>query len=404
MKRSSPESVGFSAARLQRISNLLQGYVDRSDLAGMIATVARQGKTVYYEKFGWADKETSTPMQDDTIFMIASMTKPITAVAIMMLYEEGHFNLNTPVWKFIPAFKDTKVCAGVNEDGSLILADLEREITFRHLFTHTSGLSYGWNPNDPVDREYQKAQKTLEEARQSMTLAALVEGLAQMPLAFQPGSHWRYSMSIDVLGRLVEIISGMPFDQFLAERVFKPLGMTDTAFNVPAEKMGRVATVYGHPEPEKGLQPIQRIRPASEPPTFIMPGGGLVSTISDYARFCQMLVNGGELDGKRLLSPKTVALFSINHTPEAALPYGFAENDLYHAGYGYSLGTRVLMDVSKMGAYGSVGEFGWDGAFATYFWVDPVEKLYGLIMLQHSPNAYFPIHPQFKQLTYQAMV
>jgi CubicO group peptidase (beta-lactamase class C family) len=404
MKTSLPESVGFSSSRLQRVSAMLQGYVERGDLPGMIATIARQGKTIYYEKFGWADKETEKPMQDDTIFMIASMTKPITAVATMMLYEEGHFHLNTPIAKFIPAYKDTKVCVGEDADGNPILADLEREISFRHLFTHTAGLSYGWNQNDPVDRAYQKAQKTLNDARQSMTLATLAEGLADLPLAFQPGSQWRYSMSIDVLGRLVEVISGMKFEDFVAERIFKPLGMVDTAFYVPTEKMPRVATVYGHSEPEKVLAPLPHIRPANEPPSFVMPGGGLVSTVSDYARFCQMLVNGGELDGKRLLSPKTVAMFSINHTPAEALPYGFAANDLYHAGYGYSLGTRVLMDVSKTGLYGTVGEFGWDGAFATYFWVDPVEQLYGLFMLQHSPNAYYPIHQQFKQLAYQAMI
>ena len=398
------EAAGFSSARWQRLTKLLQGYIDRGDLAGLIATVARQGKTVYYQKFGWADKEAAQPMQDDTIFMIASMTKPITAVAAMMLYEEGHFHLNTPVWKFIPAFKEVKVCTGTKKDGSLKLAALEREITFRHLFTHTSGLSYGWNEKDPVDREYQKANQTFMETGRTPSLATLVDGLAQLPLAFQPGTKWRYSMSIDVLGRLVEVISGMSFEKFLAERIFKPLGMADTAFFVPSEKKGRVAAVYRHGGPDISLLPDKEIRPAAELPQLIMPGGGLVSTVSDYARFCQMLVNGGELDGVRLLGPKTVALFSMNHAPEAALPYGFSENDLYHAGYGFSLGTRVLMDISKSGLYGSIGEFGWDGAFSTYFWVDPREQLYGLMMLQHAPNAYYPIHQQFKQLTYQAML
>ncbi len=404
MNLTSPASVGFSAERLQRLSAMLQGYIGRGDLAGLSATVARQGKTIYYEKFGWMDKEAQKPIQDDTIFIIASMTKPITALATMMLYEEGHFHLNTPIAKFIPAFKETKVCAGVAEDGQLILADLARPVTFRHLFTHTAGLSYGWNEKDAVDREYRKVQQRYEQEQRPMTLADFAAGIAQLPLAFQPGSKWRYSMSIDLLGGLVQIISGLPFEQFLAERIFKPLGMNDTAFYVPAEKMGRAAAVYGHPDPTKGLERLNHIRPASEPPPFPSPGGGLVSTLSDYARFCQMLVNGGELDGVRLLSPKTVELFSLNHTPAEALPYGFAENDLYHAGYGYSLGTRVLMDVSQTGLAGSVGEFGWDGAFATYFWVDPKEALYGLMMLQHAPNAYFPIHQQFKQLVYQSIL
>jgi CubicO group peptidase (beta-lactamase class C family) len=404
MNISTPETVGFSTSRLKRLSDLFHGYISRDDLPGLSATVACRGHTVYYEKFGWMDKESQKPIQDDTIFTIASMTKPITAVAIMMLYEEGHFHLNTPAWKFLPGFKEAKVCTGVEQDGSLILAKLERDIAFRHLFTHTAGLSYGWIENDPVDLEYRKVQHRYEEQKLPMNLHNFAEEISRLPLAFQPGTHWRYSYGIDVLGALVEIISGMPYEKYLQDRIFTPLGMSDTGFYVPPEKMDRVATVYGHHEPEKGLQPIKDIKPATEPPSFPSPGGGLVSTISDYARFCQMLVNGGELAGKRLLSPKTVTLFSINHTPEVALPYGFVENDLYHAGYGYSLGTRVLMDVSKTGLYGSVGEFGWDGAFATYFWIDPKEYLYGLMMLQHHPNAYYPIHQQFKQLTYQAMI
>lgn len=404
MKISTPELFGFSASRLQRLSKLLIGYIDRGDLPGLSATIARRGHTVYYEKFGWMDIEAQKPIQDDTIFILASMTKPITSVAIMMLYEEGYFHLNTPVWKFIPGFKDVKVCSGVTDDGSLLLVDLEREITFRHLFTHTAGLSYGGSEKDPVDREYRKVQQRYEVQKLPMSLQTFAQELSHMPVAFQPGTHWRYSFSIDILGALVEIISGMSYETFLEERIFKPLGMPDTAYYVPAQKMERVATVYGHDVPDQGLQPIKEIKPPDEPPSFPSPGGGLVSTLSDYSRFCQMLVNGGELDGVRLLSPKTVAMYSINHTPVEALPYGFVEHDLYHAGYGYSLGTRVLMDVSKTGLYGSIGEFGWDGAFATYFWIDPKEALYGLMMLQHSPNAYYPIHQQFKQLTYQAML
>jgi CubicO group peptidase (beta-lactamase class C family) len=404
MNISKPESIGFSSSRLQRVSKLFQDYIDRGDLPGISATIARKGQTIYYEKFGWMNIESHTPIQDDTIFIIASMTKPITAVATMMLYEEGYFHLNTPIWKFIPGFKDVKVCTGVKENGDLVLTDLERDITFRHLFTHTSGLSYGNRQDDPVDREYQKIQKRYEEQKLALTLSGFIEGISHAPIAFQPGSRWRYSFSIDVLGGIVEIITKIPFEKFLTEQVLKPLGMVDTAFYIPPEKTMRVATIYNHDEPEKGLQPEKEARLPTEPPSFPSPGGGLVSTLSDYSRFCQMLVNGGELSGKRLLSPKTVSLFSINHTPEEALPYGFVENDLYHAGYGYSLGTRVLMDVSKSGLYGSPGEFGWDGAFSTYFWIDPKEELYGLMMLQHHPNAYYPIHQQFKQITYQSKI
>ncbi len=404
LKIFTPESAGFSGERLGRLTSILRGYIDRGDLPGVCVTISRKGRTIYYEKYGWMDKEAKKPIQDDTIFTIASMTKPITAVAIMQLYEAGYFHLNTPVSKYIPGFKEVKVCTGTTEDGSLNLVSLDREITFRHLFTHTAGLSYGWNEKDPVDQEYRKVQKRYEDQKLSPKLKDFVEEISHLPLAYQPGTHWRYSYAIDVLGGLIEIITGQPYEKYLEERIFKPLGMQDTAFYVPVEKLDRVATVYSHDPTGKILIPIKEIKPNSEPPDFPSPGGGLVSTLADYSRFCQMLINGGELEGKRILGPKTVALFSMNHTPEEALPYGFIEHDLYHAGYGYSLGTRVLMDVSKSGLYGSVGEFGWDGAFATYFWIDPTEELYGLMMLQHLPNAYYPIHQQFKQLTYQAMI
>ncbi len=398
-----PESVGFSEARLRRLNTLMQGYVVRDELAGMLATIARHGQTVYLEKFGWMDREAQKPMAFDTIFMIMSMTKPVTSVAIMTLYEEGHFNLNTPISRFIPAYNQTKVF--VRETGlGIELADLQQPITFRHLFTHTAGLSYGWDANDPVDRLYQAANRKMEQAGISLTNKKLIESLAQLPLVSQPGTHWRYSFGIDVLGYLVEVISGMPLDVFCTERIFKPLGMIDTAFFVPPEKRDRLATVYGHPDPTKGLQRLEEIKPPSETPSFCSGGGGLNSTLHDYARFTQMLVNGGELDGVRLLSPTTVAMYSQNQTPLAALPYGFVENDLYHAGYGYSLGTRVLINVAQTGIAGSTGEFGWDGAFGTYFWIDPQEALYGLLMLQHQPNAYYPIAQQFKALSYQALI
>lgn len=399
---SSTNPSGFSAKRLSRINTLLEEYVGRGDIAGVIAMLAQHGQTAYYEKFGWMDREAQQPMRDDTIFMIASMTKPITSVACMMLYEQGHFHLNTPIAKFIPAFKDTKVFVRETENG-LELAELAGPITFRHLFTHTAGLSYGTIPNDPVDRLYIETGKRYEPGGIPLTNALLAQTLSQLPLAFQPGTQWRYGMNIDLLGALVEIISGMSFENFLSENIFKPLDMADTAFYVPPAKAQRVATVYGHPDRDKGLQRLDAIKPSSEPPSWASGGGGLVSTMYDYARFAQMLTNGGELDGVRLLAPSTVALYSMNHAPLQALPYGFQANDLYHAGYGYSLGTRVLMDVSQSGMAGSVGEFGWDGAFSTYFWIDPKQDLYGLMMLQHSPNAFYPIHQQFKQLTYQAL-
>ena len=405
MQITTPESVGFSSARLQRISTRLQSYIDEGKLAGLITTVARRGKTVYLEKLGWMDREAQRPMEFDAIFRIASMTKPITAVAMMTLYEEGHFTLNTPISEFIPGFKDVKVLVQETGDG-VEVADLIRPITFRHLFTHTAGLSYGWNQDDPVDRCYTKLQETTGFDREKSATKDVVDLLVQAPLAFQPGTRWRYSLAIDVLGYLIEVISGQPLDQFFKERLLEPLGMVDTDFYVPQAKADRLTALYGHPNAEKELQLLEA--PAHSPrltkPTFLSGGGGLVSTVGDYARFLQMLVNGGELGGTRILSPTTVDLFTINHAPAAALPYGFAEGeDLFHQGYGYSLGTRVLVDVSASGKAGSVGEFGWDGAFNTYFWVDRAQALYGLLMTQHSPNNYYPLADTFKQLTYQAL-
>jgi CubicO group peptidase (beta-lactamase class C family) len=401
-----PEKYGVSASRLTRINHFLQGCVDCGDFAGISATIARQGETVYYEKFGYADIATQRPIAADTIFKIASMTKPITAVAAMMLYEEGHFQLNTPVADFIPGFKDTAVFAGPGHNpDEMYFTDLETPITFRHLFTHTSGLSYGWNENDPVDRRYQRVQQENQESGVPMTNSMLAKQLPKLPLAFQPGTHWRYSLSIDVIGALVEIISRKPFEQFLQEKIFDPLGMVDTNFYVPEDQQDRVATVYGRPNGATKMQAKAEIKSANQMPAFTSGGGGLVSTIGDYARFCQMLVNGGELAGQRLLSPKTVEMFTINHCPKPALPFGFEPGSLYHAGYGYSLGTRVLMNISQSGQAGSVGEFGWDGAFRTYFWIDPIENLYGILMVQHTvtPEENFTFHPQFKQLAYQAL-
>jgi len=406
MKVVKPESAGFSSARLQRISAKMQTYVDEGKVAGMITTVARRGQTVHLEKTGWMDREAQRLMELDAIFRIASMTKPITAVAIMTLYEEGYFTLNTPISEFIPGFQDVKVF--VRETGDDVeVEDLVRPITFRHLFTHTAGLSYGWNQEDPVDRYYIKLQKAAGIERAKATTKDVVEMLTQAPLAYQPGTRWRYSLAIDVLGYLIEVISGQPLDRFFKDRLFEPLGMTDTDFYVPRTKATRLTALYGHPAGATELQLLEA--PADSPrfvkPAFLSGGGGLVSTTSDYAHFLQMLVNGGELDGTRILSPTTVDLFTINHAPVAALPYGFAKGeDLFHQGYGYSLGTRVLMDVSASGKAGSVGEFGWDGAFNTYFWIDRAQALYGLLMTQHSPNNYYPLADTFKQLTYQALV
>jgi CubicO group peptidase (beta-lactamase class C family) len=399
-----PENVGLSTERLARIGAVMQRYVAEGKIAGIIATMARRGQAAYREKFGFADVESGVPMQFDTIFRIASMTKPITSIAAMMLYEEGWFDLNTFVHELIPAFKDVRVFVRQTRAG-LKTAPLERPITIRHLFTHTSGLSYGFDPQDPVDRLYNEAGANLSPFYAPGSRATnkdLVDLLVQLPLAFQPGTQWRYSLSIDVLGYLVELISGKPLDVFLRERIFEPLGMVDTAFYVPAAKTSRLARIYMTPESGAGLARVD-LPARTETPAFLSGGGGLFSTVGDYARFAQMLVNGGELDGARLLSPHTVALMEMNQAPAQAMPYEQRPGILKNAGYGYGLGMRVLTDVAASGRAGSVGEFGWDGAFATYFWIDRKEALYGLLMMQHQAWR-FPIHQQFKALTYQALV
>ena len=402
----SPEQVGFSAERLERIGTVMQRYVAEGKIAGIIATVARRGQAAYREKFGFADVESGAAMQFDTVFRIMSMTKPVTSVAAMMLYEEGWFDLNTFVHEFIPAFKDLRVYAGETKSGYNTTL-LEQPITFRHLFTHTSGLSYGNEPGDPIDEIYRKEGGGLMRflaPGSRLRCKDLVETLGKLPLAFQPGAQWRYSLSIDVLGYLVEMISGKSLDVFFRERIFETLGMTETDFYVTAAKASRMAKVYMTPSTGFGLIPADFPLPLPiEPPAFLMGGGGLFSTVGDYARFAQMLVNGGELDGVRLLSPRTVALMEMNQAPAQAMPYEQRAGILKNAGYGYGLGMRVLTDVAASGRAGSVGEFGWDGAFATYFWIDRKEALYGLLMMQHQAWP-FPIHDQFKTLTYQALV
>jgi CubicO group peptidase (beta-lactamase class C family) len=404
MQTTTPELVGFSSTRLKNIHTVMQKYVDDGKLAGLITCVARYGKILHLEKFGLMDIEAKKDMTFDTIFRIASMTKPITSVAIMQLYEQGFFNLNTPVYEFIPGFKDVKVFVE-EKDSEIILEDLRHPITIRHLFTHTSGLSSGKNPKDPVDRMYQEARQNYP-GPDPASLGDTINLITTLPLASQPGTVWRYGASIDVLGHIVEIISGLSFDQYLRENIFEPLGMVDTDFWVPPEKRDRLAALYGHPKAAKELTLIESPQNAKilTKPAFLAPGGGLVSTVSDYGQFAQMLVNGGALNGKRLLSPTTIEMYSVNHAPLEALPYGFSKPDYYHMGYGYSLGTRVLLDVSASGQAGSVGEFGWDGAFNTYFFVDPVQEMYGLLLTQHLPNNYYPIASTFKQLIYQSIV
>ena len=393
-----PEQAGFAKQRLDHVSKMLQGYVERGELAGSSAVISRKGIIAYREKFGWQDKEVGKPLAFDTIFRIMSMTKPVTAVAAMLLYEQGDFDLNTPISDFLPIFSKMKVFAGYDTNGHVETEDVTVPITFRHLFTHTSGLSYGSLPNDPVDHLYNAAFSQID--RKTETIQSFVENLAQQPLAFHPGTQWRYGFNLDVLGALVEVISGMELANFMHKQIFKPLNMVDTSFTVPQEKRERLAIVY-RKHPKRGKL-VKRMAPVPLP-VKMWGGGGLVSTLDDYSHFAEMLANKGSYGGTHLLSPTTIAMFSTNWAPPEALPSFTAADPRINGGYGLSLGTAVLLDPSPTGKFGNVGEFYWGGAFSTYFWIDPKESLYGILMTQFDPLWGYPIPWQFKQLTYQAL-
>ena len=373
-----PEAVGVSAERLERIRPVMQGYVDDGNLPGFLTVVARHGKIVHFETIGMRDVENKKPVEPDTIFRIYSMSKPITSVAVMMLYEEGRFQLGTPVSKFIPEFKNMKV---YNEDQTEIL-DAKKEITIKHLLMHTAGLTYGWG-NKPVDALYKEAK--IREP--GSTLVDMVEKLGKIPLVHEPGERWTYSVSTDVLGYLVEVVSGMPFEEFLQTRLFKPLGMVDTAFSVPLEKVDRFAALYRHNRREGLMKRVGGDAPLAKDKLSFFPsgGGGLVSTAADYMRFSQMLLNGGELDGVRILGKKTVELMRYPHHDDW-----------------FGLGFRVVTRKNSPNILDSVGNFSWGGAAATTFWIDPQEELIGLLMTQLLNNPH-PFQQQFKVLTYQAL-
>ena len=397
MKTFEPEQVGFSSERMRRIDTLLQRYVDEGKIAGILAAVARRGQTAYWHCFGMMDIEAGKSMQFDTLFRIYSMTKPITSAAMMMLYEQGHFQLNDPVARFIPGFKDVKVLNQMTESGP-DLVELDTDITIWHLLTHTSGLSYGFEEADPIDKIYQESLSALEERNQEITLELLIQELTQVPLAFQPGNAWRYSLATDVLGYLVQVISGQPFDDFLKQNIFEPLGMVDTDFYVPENKIARFAANYG-PGENGGLQMIDS--PATSkyasPTKNPSGGGGLISTAVDYLQFAQMMLNKGELNGAQLLGRKTVEMMTMDHLGGVLHPF----DDPAH---GMGLGVGVLINVAQSREPGSIGLYGWGGAANTFFWIDPEEALIGLLLLQFMPNNVYPVTPDFKVAVYQSLV
>jgi len=418
LKVTEPEKLGFSSQRLARIDQRMERYIEEQQLSGTMTLIARKGEVVHCACCGMRDIENQTPLTEDTIFRIYSMTKPITSVAAMMLYEEGLFQLDDPVAKYLPAFADTKVYSG-SGFGGMELVDQQREMTIQHLMSHTAGLSYGWFLDTPVEDGYRRA-KLMDRNK---PLDKFVAEIAKLPLLYQPGTQWRYSLATDVLGHLVEVISGKSLDTFFAEEIFQPLGMVDTGFHVPTKDADRLASMYRPTDPpprsliinmlpkgETGkiencaLHCIDRAStsPYLEPSAFLSGGGGLLSTTTDYLRFAQMLLNGGELDGTRLLGRKTLEMMRTNYLPDALMPIEIGGDYIYGTGFG--LGFSIVTNVPQSGVLGSEGNYGWSGAATTNFWIDPQEELLGISMTQFMPTGHYPFTRDFRLLTYQALV
>jgi CubicO group peptidase (beta-lactamase class C family) len=397
---------GFSEARLENIQALLSGYVEDARLPGYLCMVSRHGAQAHFLAHGMMDVERVKPMTRDTIFRIYSMTKPITSVALMMLYEQGRFQLDDPVARYIPAWKDLKVFAG-GDESAFEVSDVVRGMTIKDLFTHTAGLTYGFMNSHPVDAIY-RANK-IGGMAVGGTLEAMVAKLAEVPLQFSPGSQWNYSVATDVLGYLVQLFSDQDLDAYVAQRITGPLGMTDTGFMVPAEKVERFSACYERVTKSSTfrLQDDPEQSSYLRRPTFFSGGGGMVSTLDDYHRFTKMLLGRGELTGTRLLGRKTIAYMTTNHMPGgrdlAAMGMPVFSETSYD-GVGFGLGFSVVLDPAAANVLDSKGEFAWGGAASTYFWVDPVEELIVIFMAQLLPSSSYPIRRQLKTLVYQALV
>lgn len=394
-----PEEVGLSSERLARIRAAMQRYIDRKEVPGAVTLVARRGKVAHLEAQGLRDVEAKAAMTTDTIFRIASMTKPITSVALMMLYEEGHFLLSDPVSKWLPEFAGMKVAqlspSGERVETAYKLVPAARPMTVKQLLTHTAGL-----PNSYRGVTQPEHAKLAGLRKPNDTMADSLARLSKLPLNFQPGEAWEYGPATDVVGRLVEIISGQTLDEYFRKRIFEPLGMRDTHFYLPQSKLPRFAANYQPGEDKKiklAEAPTAESRWVKEPHVYFAGAGGLVSTATDYLRFHQMMLNGGELDGVRLLGRKTVELMTVNHIGD--LPVW-----LTGPGYGFGLGYSVVKDMGATGQPASSGTYGWGGAFCTYFWVDPVEEMIGIVMTQVRPYTHLNIRLEFQALAYQALV
>jgi len=400
-----PETVGFSSERLERLHALMEQAVDQKQIAGIVTILARHGKVVDYRTYGYRDMASGAPMTKDVIFRDFSMTKPVTGAAMMILYEEGKWLPSDPISKYIPEFAHLKVYKGTDADGKAILVDPDHAPTMRELMTHTAGFTYGFFGETPVDKMYREAN-----IFQSKNLQEMIEKLAKLPLLYQPGKGWTYSVSMDIQGYIVEKLSGKTLPEFDREHIFTPLGMKDAGFYVPAEKRNRFSTLYTT-GPNGELVVNQRGPGGSSSdyaaePALPSGGGGLVSTAEDYYRFAQMLADGGELNGKRILAPATVKLMSSNHVPRELLTGEFGIGlQVMRPGFGYGYDCAVVFDPPEANLPEGKGTFFWDGAAGTWFWIDPTNDVVFIGMIQRmlgpaSPNLEY----QSRAVVYQALV
>ncbi|HEX2440620.1 MAG TPA: serine hydrolase domain-containing protein [Methylomirabilota bacterium] len=400
------EEVGLSSPRLKRLTEHWQRYVDAGKLAGALTLIARRGKLAYCEPIGHLDLEGRRPVTPESVWRIYSMTKPIVSVGLMMLYEQGRFQLEDPVHRFIPSWKNLGVYVTGNHP-NYVTTPPARAMTIRDLLTHTAGLTYGFLEHSNVDAAY-RALALGDRTRPGHTVADLVEKLAAVPLEFSPGTRWNYSVATDIVGHLIEVISGQTLDAYLNEQILQPLGMHDTGFVIHDGQVPRFAANHER-------QPDGRLRMIDDPArslyrsaTFLSGGGGLVSTALDYYRFAAMLLNGGELDGIRILGRKTVQLMTLNHLPggqdvaQLALPGRFADAPFH--GLGFGLGFSVVQSPARAQVPGSAGAYAWSGAASTHFWVDPTEELIVIFMTQLMPSSSYPIGRELRVLSYAALI
>ena len=403
-----PHELGVSEERLDCLRSTTQRFVDEGQLAGAVTLIARRGKVVHFEAYGMMDIEADKSMRKDTIFRIYSMTKPIAAVGVMMLCEEGKLMLDVPASTYLPELGGLKVAQDPDAD-VFTPVKADREMTVQDLMQHTAGLPGAvryMNGKTAVDKLYRKAGL---DRLHECNLQELVQRLGKIPLLYQPGTKWHYSIAADVLGRLIEVASGQSFDQFLAERIFQPLGMVDTGFYVPTKKIDRLAGMYG-PKPTRELQTIDAPEGGTGPisrtsfikkPRFLSAGGGLVSTASDFARFCLMLSGKGALSGKRLMKAESVELMTRNHLPENLIPLDKKPEDRY-GGLGFGLGVSVRVQQTDWVPASQIGEYGWIGGTSTEFWISPRDELVAITLAQHIP--FSPLSHTIKPLVYASIV